>query len=118
MRPVAGPTGSEAGSDPYFQSAEVGPAKSFSSPMAQGERGHRRYRRRVATLGIVLAIVWAGVLLDPNMGTLVLSALAAFGAVVGLCVAVMGLGLLGFGLGSAGDRFIGWLRRGARWPEE
>lgn len=106
------------GSDPYFQATEVGPAKALAAPMAQGERGRRRYRRRVATLGIVLAFVWAGVLLDPNVGTLVLSALAAFGAVVGLFVAVMGLGLLGFGLCSAGDRFIGWLRHGARWPEE
>ena len=39
-------------------------------------------------------------------------------AVLGLFGAAMGLGLLGFGLCAAGDRFVGWLRRGARWPEE
>jgi hypothetical protein len=29
----------------------------------------------------------------------------------------MGLGLLGFGLCTAGDRFIHWLWRGSRWPD-
>jgi hypothetical protein len=72
----------------------------------------------MAVLGAVLAIVGIGVLLDPSIGTLVLFVLAAFGAVVGLFGAAMALGLLGFGLGAAGDRFVAWLRRGARWPED
>ena len=42
---------------------------------------------------------------------------------LGLCTlavvaTAMGLGLLGFGLCTAGERAIGWLRRTARWPEE
>jgi hypothetical protein len=66
----------------------------------------------------VLVVVWVGVLIDPRIGPTVHFLLAAFGAVVGLFGAAMGLGLLGFGLCTAGDRVIGWLRRGARWPEE
>jgi ABC-type microcin C transport system permease subunit YejE len=68
--------------------------------------------------GVILAVVWLGVLLDPRIGPMVRLVLAAFGAVVGLFVGAMGLGLLGFGLCAAGDRFIGWLRQGTRWPEE
>src|SRR5579862_1907385 len=79
MRPATRPSGSETGSDPYFQVTDVGPAK--GAAVAQVERARRRYRQRVAMLGIVLAVVWIGVLLDPGIGTLVLSALAAFGAV-------------------------------------
>lgn len=106
----------DADSDPYFRISDVGPAK---EPAAAGVRGGRRaYRRRTAVLGLVLAIVWLGVLLDPRVGPLVLFILAAFGAVLGLFAGAMGLGLLGFGLCAAGDRFVGWLRRGARWPDE
>ncbi len=72
----------------------------------------------MVVLGAVLAVVWLGVLLDPRIGPTVLLVVAGFGAVVGLFGAAMGLGLLGFGLCSAGDRLIAWLRRGARWPEE
>jgi hypothetical protein len=104
--------------DPYFQTTDVGPAKGPTSPAPGGGRGRRIYRRRVAMLGAVLAVVWLGVLLDPRIGPIVLMVAAGFGAVLGLFGAAMGLGLLGFGLCTAGDRFIAWLRRGARWPEE
>jgi hypothetical protein len=72
----------------------------------------------MSVLGAVLAVVWLGVLVDPRIGPTVLFLLAAFGAVLGLFGAAMGLGLIGFGLCSAGDRVIAWLCRGARWPEE
>jgi hypothetical protein len=101
--------------DPYFEATDVGPAK---EPASGGERGRRGYRRRLAVLGVVLAVVWLGVLLDPRIGPLVLAVAALFGAVVGVFGAAMGLGLLGFGVCTVGDRFIAWLRSGARWPDE
>lgn len=112
MDTAARPVGEDADSDPYFRATDVGPVKEPAG------RGLRSYRRRMGVLGIALAIVWLGVLVDPRVGPLVLLALAAFGAVLGLFGAAMGLGLLGFGLCAAGDRFVGWLRRGARWPED
>jgi hypothetical protein len=102
-------------SDPYFQATDVGPAKDPGSP---GERGRRTYRGRLAALGWLLAIVWLGVLIDPRIWPMVLGAGMLFGAVLGLFAAAMALGLIGFGVCTAGDRFIGWLRRGSRWPEE
>jgi hypothetical protein len=101
--------------DPYFQPMEVGPAK---EPAPRGELGRRSYRRRLGTLGGLLAIVWLGVLIDPSLGPMLLGVAALFGAVLGLFAAAMALGLVGFGVCTAGDRFIAWLRRGARWPEE
>lgn len=115
MDTAARPTGYDPESDPYFQVSDVGPAK---EPAPASGRGRRAYRRRMAVLGAMLAVVWLGVLLDPRVGPLVLLVLAAFGAVLGLFAGAMGLGLLGFGLCAAGDRFIGWLRRGTRWPDE
>jgi hypothetical protein len=114
MDTTARPIAQDAGSDPYFQATEVGPAKEPSSP----GQGGRAYRRRMAVLGVFLAVVWLGVLVDPQVGPMVLFALGGFGAVLGVFVAAMGLGLLGFGLCAAGDRLVGWLRRGSRWPEE
>ncbi len=111
------PAGDDVGCDPYFQPSDVGPAKASASTSDEA-RGHRPYRRRIRVLVAVLAIVWIGVLIDPHMGPSVLFVLAAFGAVIGLFGAAMGLGLIGFGLCSAGDRVVTWLRRGARWPEE
>jgi hypothetical protein len=101
--------------DPYFQATDVGPAK---EPASGGERGRRSYRRRLGVLGGLLAVAWLGVLLDPSIGRMVLGVAALFGAVIGLFGAAMALGLLGFGVCTVGDRFIAWLRRGARWPEE
>jgi hypothetical protein len=115
MDPATRPGEFDGSRDPYFQVTDVGPAK---GPASVGARGRRVYRRRLGLLGAVLAVVWLGVLLDPRIGPMVLAVAAVFGAVVGLFGAAMGLGLLGFGLCTAGDRFVGWLRRGARWPEE
>jgi hypothetical protein len=117
MDPTTRPAGDDAGHDPYFQVTDVGPAKA-SAATSGDARGRRPFRRRMAVLGAVLVVVWVGVLIDPRIGPTVLFLLAAFGAVVGLFGAAMGLGLLGFGLCTAGDRVIARLRRGARWPEE
>ncbi len=115
MDSVTRPGGLDGGHDPYFQATDVGPAK---EPGSGGGRGRRSYRRRLGILGAVLAAVWLGVLLDPRIGPLVLGVAALFGAVIGLFGAAMGLGLLGFGVCTVGDRFVAWLRRGSRWPEE
>ncbi len=113
------PAGDEAGGDPYFEASDVGPAKASAATSTPNEARVRRwYRRRVRVLVAVLAIVWIGVLIDPHVGPSVLFVLAAFGAVIGLFGAAMGLGLIGFGLCSAGDRVVNWIRRGARWPED
>jgi len=118
MGPASRPAGSDAGYDPYFQATDVGPAKESASSPTDAERGRRRFGRRMRVLGVVLAVVWIGVLLDPGIAGLALLLLAGVGAALGLLAAAMALGLLGFGLGIAGDRFLAWLRRGSRWPEE
>src|SRR5215469_9316075 len=114
MDTAARPFGHNAESDPYFQATDVGPAKEPADRAPGSQGGRRTYRRRMAVLGVALALVWLGVLVDPRVGPMVLFGLAAFGAVLGLFGAAMGLGLLGFGLCAAGDRFVGWLRRGVR----
>jgi hypothetical protein len=116
--PATWPAGYDVESDPYFQAMDVGPAKESASTVGAGERRRRLYRRRMAVFGAVLAVVWLGVLLDPHIAALALFLLVSIGATLGLFVAAMGLGLLGFGLCTAGDRFIGWIRRGSRWPDE
>jgi hypothetical protein len=112
------PAGYDPGYDPYFQASDVGPAKELAALPSDVQQAHRPFRRRMVVLGAVLAVVWLGVLVDPRIGPTVLLVLAAFGAVVGVFGAAMGLGLLGFGLCTAGDRVIAWLRRGSQWPEE
>jgi hypothetical protein len=106
----------DGGSDPYFQATDVGPAKAAAAE-DRACRGRSR-RRRMTILVVLLALVWVGVLMDPQVGPLVLFAMGGFGAVLGLFAAMMALGFVGFGLCAAGDRFVGWLRRGSRWPEE
>jgi hypothetical protein len=112
------PPGHQAQSDPYFQATDVGPPKEPAVTAPASERGRRTYRGRIGVLGVMLAVVWLGVLVDPRVGPLVLFVAAAFGLVLGLFGAAMGLGLLGFGLCVAGNRLVAWLRRGSRWPEE
>jgi hypothetical protein len=118
MVPANRPAGSDAGYDPYFQVTDVGLAKELAPSTSDAERARRPFRRRMTVLGVVLAVVWIGVLLDPGIAGLALLLLAGIGVALGLVGAAMALGLLGFGLGIAGDRFIAWLRRGSRWPEE
>src|SRR5689334_14490510 len=67
MGPASRPAGSDAGYDPYFQATDVGPAKELASSPMVAERARRPFRRRMTVLGIVLAIVWIGVLLDPGI---------------------------------------------------
>src|SRR5947207_15051140 len=94
----------DPGRDPYFHAADVGPAKRRTARAVDPERRRRQFRTRTLMLVIALVAVWMAVLLDPNVGPLVLMVLATFGITLVLMVATMGLGLLGFGLVAAGDR--------------
>jgi hypothetical protein len=83
----------------------------------QGWLRRRRFRTRTLLLIIALMVVWMGVLLDPQVGPLVLL-LGAFGITLAVMGVAMGLGLVGFGLCSACDWAVGWLRRASEWPNE
>ncbi len=78
----------------------------------------RRFRIRSLSLVVALAAVWMGVLLDPYVGPLVLLLMGAFGIALAVMGVGIALGLLGFGLCSACDRAVGWLRRSSQWPDE
>ena len=78
----------------------------------------RQFRTRSLMLLIVLAAVWMGILLDPQVGPLVLLLVGAFGITLAVMGVAMGLGLLGFGLCTACDWMVAWLRRASRWPNE
>ena len=69
-------------------------------------------------LAVALVAVWLWVLLDPFIGTLVLAVVMWIAGTVAFVAAAVGLGLLGFGLCTVGERMIGWLRRAASWPED
>ena len=69
-------------------------------------------------LAVALVAVWLWVLLDPFIGALVLAVLMWIAGTLAFVATAMGLGLLGFGLCTAGERMIGWLRRAASWPED
>src|SRR5436309_1629416 len=98
---ATGLAGDDGGRDPYFHAAEVGPAKSSGPRVHDPQRRRRQFRTRTLMLVVALVAVWMGVLLDPNVCPLVLMLGAAFGLTLGLMVATMGLGLLGFGLFAA-----------------
>jgi hypothetical protein len=69
-------------------------------------------------LVITLVAVWLGILLDPDVGPLLLLLSGAFGATLALMGLATGLGLLGFGLCSVCDRVLSWFRRASQWPDE
>ncbi len=118
MNPATRPTDDDPGRDPYFRAEHVGPDKARSGGQAhRPERRRRRFRARTILLIAALVSAWSVVLVDPNIGPLVRFALGAFGMTLGVMGAAMGLGLLGFGLFAAGDRIIGWFRRGSTWPD-
>jgi hypothetical protein len=117
MNPAPDLAGYDASRDPDFATADVGSKKSGPGA-SDSQRRRRQFRMRTLMLAVALAAVWMGVLLDPSIGPLVLGILAAFGFTLALMGAAMGLGLLGLGLCSAGDRVVGWLRRASRWPDE
>jgi hypothetical protein len=100
------------------QAAEVGLVKSVVPRAHELERCRRQFRWRSVLFAIALASTWIVVLVDPDIGPMVLFALGAFGVTLGIIGAAMGLGLLGFGLCTSVDRFIGWLRRISNWPDD
>src|SRR5262249_20675139 len=116
MNSYTGWTQSHGGSDPDFQ-AEVGPPKTTDEPLPGVVLRRRQFRLRTLMLVIALAAVGMGLLLDPNIAPLTWLFLGAFGIALAVMALAMGLGLLGFGLCTVGDRFLGWLRRSARWPD-
>ncbi len=69
-------------------------------------------------LVVALAAIWLWVLLDPFIGPLVLAVLLWIAGTLAVVGTAMALGLLGFGLCTAGDRIVGWLRRASHWPDE
>ncbi len=67
---------------------------------------------------VMLLAVWLVVLLDPQIGPLVVLFLGAFAAALAVMGVAMGLGLLGIGLFAAIERSLDWIRRTSRWPDE
>ena len=78
----------------------------------------RRFHPWTWVISLVFLALWAGLLLDPMVGPLIQGVLMAFGLTLALLLGTMGLGIMGSGLFAAGDHVIGWLRQGARWPEQ
>lgn len=117
MDPATRPTDDDPGRDLHL-GEDVDPDKIPSGKQARSpERRRRRFRTRTILLIAALVSAWSIVLVNPNIGPLVLFALGAFGMTLGVMGAAMGLGWLGFGLFAAGDRIIGWFRRGSTWPD-
>ena len=102
--------------DPYFHGVDEAPDKGNVPHANPGRRRRRRIRSRIIVVG--LAVIWFWILLDPVIGPLFLGLFMWIAGTLALVGAAMGLGLLGFGLCTTVDRFIGWLRRSASWPEE
>lgn len=87
-------------------------------PKSRPRRVAWRVQDRVGVLGLALAVVWLGLLIDPLVRSLVLNVLIALTLTLGVVVGAMGLGWIGTGLFAVGDRFVAWLRAGSQWPEE
>ncbi len=88
---------------------------SWNGPRAKSES---RRSRRIGATGLSMTAIWLVVLLDPMVRLLILGGLMAMALTPGVLVAAMALGMIGTGLFAVGDRFIAWLRRNSRWPEE
>jgi hypothetical protein len=109
--------------DPEFtqrQRTKAGadPASSLSWSNIRALHQVRQFQERAWVLGLILAVVWLGLLLDPMVRPLVLGVLMALALTLGVLVGAMGLGLLGSGLFAVGDRVVAWFRQGSRWPDE
>jgi hypothetical protein len=91
-----------------------------TTPSVSGalQRRRRQFRIRSIMLAVALVALWMWVLLDPFIGPLMLAVLMWIGGTLAVVAAAMGLGLLGFGVCTAGERMIGWLRRASSWPED
>jgi hypothetical protein len=111
--------GNDVSRDPYFTDAVVGPDKPPGPRVGESKRRRWWFRgTRTTMMAVVLAAVWLGVLLDPQVGPLVAFLLGGFGVTLAVMGVAMGLGLLGFGLCAATDRLLGVIRRASRWPDE
>jgi hypothetical protein len=117
MDAATGLANDDGGRDPYFRAEDVGVAKVAGSRLDTSERRRRQFRLRTGMSAIALVAIAMGILLDPNLAPLGLMLLGAFGVGLGVLAAGMALGILGFGLCTAGERALGWLRRAASWPD-
>ena len=110
--------GNDVSRDPYFTAAVVDPGKPSGPRSGESEWRRRRFRTRTMLIAVVLAAVWLGVLLDPQVGPLVAFLLAGFGVSLAVMGVAMGLGLLGLGLFAAADRLLCVIRRASRRPDQ
>ncbi|MGO9471017.1 MAG: hypothetical protein ACLQIB_43515 [Isosphaeraceae bacterium] len=116
MKSASKPPGPVAQHDQDFSDFDIGPAKS-GRPRIQNRRGRLFPSRSLAAM-IVLAVVWAGVLLDPEVGSFMLMLAGAFATGLVIMGLAMGLGFLGLGFASAGGWIAGRIRRATQWPDE
>ena len=82
-----------------------------------GESLRRRFRYRLSTLMVAIAVlaVWLGALVVPGVGDLFLGGAAVIAATLLILLLAMGLGWVGFGLFALADRALSWARRGPEW---
>jgi hypothetical protein len=93
--------------------------KAPPSPLLEQSRSRPGWMPgRVPILTLILVCLWLALLADPLVGPVILSMAWAFGLTLGVILAAMLLGGLGFGLFAAGDRIRAWLFRAGRWPDE
>jgi hypothetical protein len=107
-----------SGHDPYFQGTDIAPAKGDVPGTPAADRRRRQFRIRSIMLVVAIVAVWMWVLLDPIIRGIVFGVLLWVASTLALVGTAMGLGLLGFGVCTTGERIIGWLRRGSSWPED
>lgn len=107
-----------AGHDPYFHGADIALAKGDMPRTPAPDRRRRQFRIRSIMLVVALVAVWMWVLLDPIIRGIVIAVLLWASSTLAIVGTAMGLGLLGFGVCTTGERIIGWLRRSSSWPEE
>ncbi len=111
MRGAARLPGRVSEYDPELSDVDVGPAKN-------GSLRPRPFPMRTRALFFVLAVIWAGLLLDPQIGPFILSFAGAIGITLVIVAMAMGLGMLGFGFAAASGWMAGQIRRAGRWPDE
>jgi len=103
-----------ARSAPELGGADIGPANSQGSEVQK----HRWKPFPTRTLALVLAVVWASVLLDPQVGPFILMLVAAFGIALLIMAVAMGLGILGFGFAAVSNWMAAQIRRATHWRDE
>jgi hypothetical protein len=94
------------------------PAVYNTGEVRPGKRDQRQFRMRSLILLITLAALWLELLVDAQIGPLVLYVVGAFGVALVVMAVAMALGFLGFGIFAVSDRLAGFFHRASNWPEE